>query len=109
MAKKGIPESIYEMRKKLTVLCDLMTQKGIKVDRVLIAKLEKQFNEKKNSIFPSHFQNRIGKKGQQLKTQDLGGMRPLTPDRPLQVKQWFQDHGVYLADTDKDSIKNAME
>ena len=109
MKKKGIPESIYEMRKKLTVLCDLMTQKGIKVDRVLIAKLEKEFNQKKNAIFPSHMQNRIGKKGQQLKTQDLVWDAPFNPRSPLQVKEWFQERGVYLADTDKDSIKNAME
>ena len=51
MKRKQIPESIYEMRKKLTVLCDLMEKKGIRVDRVLIAKLEKEFNEKKNAIF----------------------------------------------------------
>lgn len=109
MKRKQIPESIYEMRKKLAVCCDLMEKKGIRVDRSLVAKLEKEFNEKKNAIFPSRMQAKIGKKGQQLKTQELIWDAPFNPRSPLQIKQWFHDRGVYLADTDKDSIKSAME
>lgn len=108
MKRKQIPESIYEMRKKLAVCCELMEKKGIRVDRELVRKLEREFDERKEKIFHSDRRQRIGKKGQILKTTEVIFDAPFNPKSPKQIKEWAAAHGVNLPSTEKDDIKEAM-
>jgi hypothetical protein len=108
MREKQIPESLYENLKKLTLMCHAMTEKGIKVDRELVARLEKEFDERKDKIFPSHEQFRIGKKGQTLKTKELIWEAPFNPRSSTQICQWFASVGIHLEGTEKDQIQSAL-
>jgi hypothetical protein len=109
MKAKGIPEELYENLKKLTVFCQAMTDKGIKVDRALVNKLEKEFEEKKQTLFASRLQPKIGKKGQELKTKELVWDSPFNPRSSQQVTQWFGEHGISLGSTEKDEIQRAIK
>jgi hypothetical protein len=108
MVQKRIPESLYENLKKLTLMCHAMSEKGIKVDRQLVAQLEEQFNERKDKIFPSKWQAKIGKKGQELKTKELVWDAPFNPRSPKAVIEWFGKHGIQLGSTEKDDIQEAV-
>jgi len=108
MASKNIPDALYQNLKKLTLLTHRMTTQGIKMDRALVRTLEAEFEARKGSIFPSKLVQRIGKKGQPLKTFELVWEAPFNPRSPKQVVEWFNEHGVPLDSTDKEEIKNAL-
>lgn len=108
MKAKGIPERLYENLKKLTLMCHAMSEKGIKVDRELVHRLEAEFDAKKSTIFPSREQYRIGKKGQTLKTKELVWESPFNPRSSEQVLEYFLCKGITLASTEKDEIQGAI-
>jgi hypothetical protein len=108
MQAKGIPESLYHNLKRLTILCQEMSNKGIKVDRDLVARLETEFEQRKQTIFPSRWQARIGKKGQTLKTQELVWDAPFNPRSSQQVRSWFSERGISLESTEKEDIQSAL-
>lgn len=108
MQAKRIPDTLYQNLKKLTLLTHKMTTQGIKMDRPLVATLEKEFEARKDKIFPSKWVHKIGKKGQTLKTQELIWEAPFNPRSPKQVVEWFNEHGVQLDGTDKEEVKNAL-
>ncbi len=108
METKGIPDKLYQNLKKLTLLCDAMTRQGIKVDRELVAKLEAEFEERKDKIFPSRLERPLGKKGQLLKNPVRVWDAPFNPRSPKQVIDYFRGHGVYLDSTEKEDILAAI-
>ena len=108
MEEKRIPDRLYQNLKKLTLLCDAMTRQGIKVDRDLVRRLEREFEERKNAIFPSRLEHPIGKKGQPLKSLVRVWDAPFNPRSPKQVVEFFRRNGVYLESTEKEDILAAI-
>ena len=108
MAAKQIPDGLYQHLKKLTILCHAMEVQGIHVDRVLVAKLEKDFEERKGKLFPYEMKFRIGKKGQTLTTQEIVWDAPFNPRSPQQIIDWFKSKNVSLGAADKEEIQSCI-
>lgn len=53
MHRKHIPEGLYDRTKEHTEYCRVMQIAGVKVDMVLVAALEKEFDEHKRVLFPT--------------------------------------------------------
>ena len=106
--RKRIPERLNAFVKEMICLTDEMQRQGIKVDRELVRKLEREFNENKNRIFPSHYETAYGKKGKPLKNPVLVWDAPFNPRAPQQVLEYFRSKGINLDSTEKDEILHVL-
>ncbi len=109
MAAKQIPWDLYERSKRLILLTDAMETQGIRADREKIAALEKEFNERKDNLFPQKWVPAYGKKGQLLKNPIQVWDAPFNPRSPKAVMDWFGGRNVHLESTDKETVKQALE
>lgn len=105
---KNIPPALVNHMKRLMVMCQKMTDKGIAVDRQLVQSLEKEMEERKEKLFPSSWETAYGKKGQPLKNPVLVWDAPFNPRSPQDIKRYFAENGVHLDGTDKDAIRDAL-
>jgi DNA polymerase I-like protein with 3'-5' exonuclease and polymerase domains len=109
LKRKGITEDLVTHVKELMVVCHEMSVRGIKVDRDEVYRLEREMFERKDKLFPSKVQNKIGKKGQTLKTTEIVWDAPFNPRSADQIKAWFSARGIALAETDKDAISGVID
>jgi len=109
MKAKQIPDALYQRIKRLVAIGGRMEEAGIKVNRDLVRSLEKEFKEKKDSIFQSRMEYPLGKKGQPLKNMVQVWDAPFNPQSPKAVIKYFGENGVSLRSTDKDEIREVLK
>jgi DNA polymerase I-like protein with 3'-5' exonuclease and polymerase domains len=109
MKRKGITEDLVTHVKEMMVVCHEMSVRGIKVDRDEVYRLEREMFERKDKLFPSRVQNKVGKKGQTLKSVETVWDAPFNPHSSDQIIAYFSDHGYPLEKTDKESISTLLD
>ncbi len=93
MKEKKIPEKLHRDLMELSEITYLMETRGIKIDRDYVNSLESRFESDKAQLFP----------------QEDGKHAAFNPRSPAQIKDYFAKNGLTLADTDKKSIRKALE
>lgn len=110
---KGVPRSTYDHVARVSLVCEKMQGKGVRVDLGWLEQLRARLEREKEELFLKHEAPRVGQKGQILKTTTPYWTAeedpvPFNPASGLQVKAYFKSHGVYLQNTDKDAVKKAL-
>lgn len=115
LATKQIPTSLYTRLKDVSVYCEKMQAHGVKIDTALVATMEKQIKDKKFGLFPFEIRQKIGKKGQVLKSVEKVFTGPFNPASPKAVIEYFGSNGIDLRDRfgkaskDKTTVRKALE
>lgn len=95
--KLGISWEVYRNLCELAYVCQLMEDRGVRVDFDYVHKLDAEADEKKLSLFPYTLH-----KGKPVYTK-------FNPKAPAQVTKYFADKNVVLKKTDKKEILKVLE
>ena len=94
MRERGTSYEFYREFMQLGEICQMMQDRGIRIDREYVAKLEETLTERKEKMFPKS---------------DTGDWQWFNPKSPAQAIEWFHKKGIYLEKADKVTIQKNLE
>lgn len=108
MKALGIPHKLYWDLMERTHLAHLMNEQGFAMDVDKVRDLDAGLKGKKEAFFPSHMEDRIGKRGQKLKHQAVVWDTLFNPSSPQQTVAYFGSKGIKLRDTQKGTVRTVL-
>lgn len=106
--RKGVTRAAYDHVAALSVLCDSMERRGIKLDVPYLRELDDKMRRRKEGLFTYETKHKIGKKGQELKATYKEWNSPFQPTSPKDVVEYFSSHGVALKSAQKADLDRAV-
>lgn len=117
LAKKYVPQRVYDHLATLSEICGKMQDNGVAIDSAVIAELNAANSTRKDDLFPHVVRGKkkiftladagVKQQAALLAQSDLK-LSPFNPNSPAQVEEYFAANGIRLKAADKKSVLAAL-
>ena len=105
----GVPlKRTHDHLVELQFALNAATEEGIPVDVDFVRNFELLLSKEKNEIFPFQVRDRIGKRGDVLKTKEVIYDVGFNPNSQKDVKDWLRNYGIHLETFSLEGLKEVL-